>query len=189
MTTPWPQSPVPNTSHTALVTRAEMRENDVKIIRKLYDTRRYVRNVFFDEWRCKRPIRREFCHDQKKHIYPLRDPPNCHTFLGLLAKIKCSICSYQFNIWYTGIPVTILNEFFRGASQKAVLARQGARMASGLHCITRRSPLQHKFAQSTEVVIERLQTQLNSCAVKIPPTSHETGRNLIMTLIKSYKYP
>jgi hypothetical protein len=21
-----------------------------------------------------------------------------HTFLGLLAKIKCSICSYQFNI-------------------------------------------------------------------------------------------
>ena len=25
-----------------------------------------------------------------------------HTFLGLLAKIKCSICSYQFNIWYVG---------------------------------------------------------------------------------------
>ncbi len=23
-----------------------------------------------------------------------------HTFLGLLAKIKCSICSYQFNTWY-----------------------------------------------------------------------------------------
>lgn len=23
---------------------------------------------------------------------------NKHTFLGLLAKIKCSICSYQFNI-------------------------------------------------------------------------------------------
>jgi hypothetical protein len=23
-----------------------------------------------------------------------------HTFLGLLAKIKCSICSYQFHIWY-----------------------------------------------------------------------------------------
>ena len=85
-----------------------------------------------------------------------------------MAKIKCSICSYQFNIWYTGNPVTILNEFFRGASQKAVLARQGARMASGWHCITGRSPLQHQFAQSTEVVIERFQTQLNSCAVKIP---------------------
>ena len=26
----------------------------------------------------------------------------CGILLGLLAKIKCSICSYQFNIWYTG---------------------------------------------------------------------------------------
>ena len=63
-----------------------------------------------------------------------------HTFLGLLAKIKCSICSYQFNIWYTGIPVTILNEFFWGAVLKAVLARQGTRMASVLHLCTGRSP-------------------------------------------------
>jgi len=30
----------------------------------------------------------------KKH----RDGREKHTFLGLLAKIKCSICSYQFNI-------------------------------------------------------------------------------------------
>ena len=60
--------------------------------------------------------------------------------LGLLAKIKCSICSYQFNIWYTGIPVTILNEFFWGAVLKAVLARQGTRMASVLHLCTGRSP-------------------------------------------------
>jgi len=27
-----------------------------------------------------------------------RDGRKKHTFLGLLAKIKCSICSYQFNI-------------------------------------------------------------------------------------------
>jgi len=27
-----------------------------------------------------------------------RDGRKNHTFLGLLAKIKCSICSYQFNI-------------------------------------------------------------------------------------------
>ena len=40
-----------------------------------------------------------------------------YTFLGLLAKIKCSICSYQFNIWYTGnAQYSILNEFFWGAS-------------------------------------------------------------------------
>ena len=31
-------------------------------------------------------IRTEYLHDTN------------HTFLGLLAKIKCSICSYQFNI-------------------------------------------------------------------------------------------
>ena len=24
------------------------------------------------------------------------------SLLGLMAKIKCSICSYQFNIWYAG---------------------------------------------------------------------------------------
>ena len=75
-----------------------------------------------------------------------------YTFLGLLAKIKCSICSYQFNIWYTGNPVTILNEFFRGAFQKAVLARQGARMASGWHYFTGRSPLHHKFTTLSQLV-------------------------------------
>jgi hypothetical protein len=38
-----------------------------------------------------------------------------HTFLGLLAKIKCSICSYQFNVWYVGHwSTTILNLFFVG---------------------------------------------------------------------------
>lgn len=38
-----------------------------------------------------------------------------HTFLRLLAKIKCSICSYQFNIWYVGHVLTsILNLFFCG---------------------------------------------------------------------------
>ena len=34
------------------------------------------------------------------------------SLLGLLAKIKCSICSYQFNIWYTAHRVaSILNWF------------------------------------------------------------------------------
>ena len=33
---------------------------------------------------------------------PLCSPSGCGILLGLLAKIKCSICSYQFNIWYTG---------------------------------------------------------------------------------------
>ena len=31
------------------------------------------------------------------------------SLLGLMAKIKCSICSYQFNIWYAGhVPAHIL---------------------------------------------------------------------------------
>ena len=31
------------------------------------------------------------------------------SLLGLMAKIKCSICSYQFNIWYAGyMPAQIL---------------------------------------------------------------------------------
>ncbi len=30
-------------------------------------------------------------------------PADCRlSLLGLMAKIKCSICSYQFNIWYAG---------------------------------------------------------------------------------------
>jgi hypothetical protein len=32
--------------------------------------------------------------------------------LGLLAKIKCSICSYQFNIWYTGHCLVDINLIF-----------------------------------------------------------------------------
>jgi len=28
--------------------------------------------------------------------------PDTLSLLGLMAKIKCSICSYQFNIWYAG---------------------------------------------------------------------------------------
>ena len=107
---------------------------------------RVVRNVFF---KCDPKVathKARFLLWSEKQIYTLRDLLCKHTFLGLLAKIKCSICSYQFNIWYTGNPVTILNEFFRGASQKVVLAQQGARMASGWHYITGRSPLHHKFA-------------------------------------------
>ena len=47
-----------------------------------------------------------------------------YTFLGLLAKIKCSICSYQFNIWYTGnAQYSILNEFFLGCFHQSVLAQ------------------------------------------------------------------
>ena len=35
-------------------------------------------------------------------------PPKL-SLLGLMAKIKCSICSYQFNIWYAGhVPAHIL---------------------------------------------------------------------------------
>jgi hypothetical protein len=46
-----------------------------------------------------------------------------HTFLGLLAKIKCSICSYQFNIWYVGHALTlILNLFFVGEGPPQWLA-------------------------------------------------------------------
>ena len=31
-----------------------------------------------------------------------------HTFLGLLAKIKCNICSYQFNILYVDRMFTLI---------------------------------------------------------------------------------
>jgi hypothetical protein len=46
-----------------------------------------------------------------------RDNPHCRHFLngillGLLAKIKCSICSYQFNIWYTGHCLVDINLIF-----------------------------------------------------------------------------
>lgn len=35
-----------------------------------------------------------------------------HTFFGLLTKIKCNICSYQFNIWYADYMFSsILNLF------------------------------------------------------------------------------
>jgi hypothetical protein len=46
-----------------------------------------------------------------------------HTFLGLLAKIKCSICSYQFNIWYVDhVSTSILNLFFVGEESQQWLA-------------------------------------------------------------------
>ena len=46
-----------------------------------------------------------------------RDNPRCSAslrgiLLGLLAKIKCSICSYQFNIWYTGHWLVDINLIF-----------------------------------------------------------------------------
>ena len=46
-----------------------------------------------------------------------RDNPRCGAslcgiLLGLLAKIKCSICSYQFNIWYTGHWLVDINLIF-----------------------------------------------------------------------------
>ena len=35
---------------------------------------------------------------EEHRIKRSREDGTKHTFLGLLAKIKCSICSYQFNI-------------------------------------------------------------------------------------------
>ena len=46
--------------------------------------------------------------------------------LGLLAKIKCSICSYQLNIWYGDIVPSILNSFLSW-SVPTVLACQTGR--------------------------------------------------------------
>ena len=43
------------------------------------------------------------CHKLMKREYHLTYHAHySSSLLGLMAKIKCSICSYQFNIWYAG---------------------------------------------------------------------------------------
>ena len=51
-----------------------------------------------------------------------KDCLQSHTFLGLLAKIKCSICSYQFNIWYAVIYSFDIKCIFQGGDPIAALA-------------------------------------------------------------------
>ena len=61
------------------------------------------------------------CHEGRRHkrmcLYMRRIASSgcgyrCGILLGLLAKIKCSICSYQFNIWYTGHWLVDINLIF-----------------------------------------------------------------------------
>ena len=55
--------------------------------------------------------------------------------LGLLAKIKCSICSYQCENWYLLYGEVLFHiNFFRGLQFKRSLAELCARVASDLHC-------------------------------------------------------
>ena len=73
-----------------------------------------------------------------------------YTFLGLLAKIKCSICSYQFNIWYTGnAQYSILNEFFWGATTELCL-HSGSKDGHGQAQRRGRPPLSLHSAQFVE---------------------------------------
>ena len=73
-----------------------------------------------------------------------------YTFLGLLAKIKCSICSYQFNIWYTGnVQYSILNEFFWGASTNLCL-HSGSKDGRGQAQCRRRPPLSYSTRISSK---------------------------------------
>ena len=70
----------------------------------------------------RRACRRECgCHEGRRHkrmcLYMRRIASSgcgcgCGILLGLLAKIKCSICSYQFNIWYTGHWLVDINLIF-----------------------------------------------------------------------------
>ena len=70
--------------------------------------------------------------------------------LGLLAKIKCSICSYQFNIWYTGnAQYSILNEFFWGATTELCL-HSGSKDGHGQAQRRGRPPLSLHSAQFVE---------------------------------------
>ena len=42
-------------------------------------------------------------------------PVSCHRFSAFWLRSKCSICSYQLNIWYGGhVPPSILNWFLQG---------------------------------------------------------------------------
>ena len=53
--------------------------------------------------------------ETEQPIKKVRAPFSTHTFVGLLAKIRCNICSYQLNIWYVDHMFTlILNLFFYG---------------------------------------------------------------------------
>ena len=61
------------------------------------------------------------CHEGRRHkrmcLYMRRIASSGWSsrygiLLGLLAKIKCSICSYQFNIWYTGHWLVDINLIF-----------------------------------------------------------------------------
>ena len=73
-----------------------------------------------------------------------------YTFLGLLAKIKCSICSYQFNIWYTGnAQYSILNEFFWGATTELCL-HSGSKDGRGQAQCRRRPPLSYSTRISSK---------------------------------------
>ena len=87
------------------------------------------------------PINRNSTNNEVHVIYSSTFVQGRHTFLGLLAKIKCSICSYQFNIWYTGnVQYSILNEFFRGDSSYLCL-HSGTEDGRGRAQRTGRPPL------------------------------------------------
>ena len=111
---------------------------------------RVVRNVFF---KCDPKVathKARFLLWSEKYIYTLRDLLCKHTFLGLLAKIKCSICSYQFNIWYTGnAQYSILNEFFWGATTELCL-HSGSKDGHGQAQRRGRPPLSLHSAQFVE---------------------------------------
>ena len=65
------------------------------------------------EWLVMKNKARNFTHtDGPAHVLVYNRSPIAVSLLGLLAKIKCSICSYQLNIWYAAHWVAhILNWF------------------------------------------------------------------------------
>ena len=74
------------------------------------------------------------------------------SLLGLMAKIKCSICSYQFNIWYAGhSPAHILIWFlaFGQGSEVYLTLTTGclglALQPSAAHCIITKRSVPMKF--------------------------------------------
>ena len=70
---------------------------------------------------------RQYCHhhiwDGEGANHPRSGGPKGASLLGLLAKIKCSICSYQLNIWYAAHwAAHILNWFLElGCGKEACL--------------------------------------------------------------------
>ena len=63
------------------------RVKDVELAHELNNEGRYVPHALEQGLKEEKSSRRGIVGEDKNH-----------TFLGLLAKIKCSICSYQFNI-------------------------------------------------------------------------------------------